>query len=513
MSNPWKEVYSQIRKEDSRDSLYENSIWEEIKPANAPEKKEKGDAKGGDASAKKVRQAVYDIRYRARREEIPLPKAFTQYMANTSMSPKERTMVRAKLMGEGLETQDVQEVAPPGAKFERMVKHVKKGYAKDGLTKKEKSIAYATAWKQYNKEEVENIEEEEKEKVRVTDKESGRTYVRKADKHKQSELRANPHIQSVERTDYGEPYEGKYKSGKNTVGDKDGDGTKEPDSHEYAGVKDRAIKKAMASKTKKESFSNWRSEIEDDFFLDEKRYPQSPHCEVMPELKDDNVISKSKGTEKANKRLKPEKSVTKEDLELVAEELGGELIEQSISLSGSGGGATGVLAGVAVDTLGKVFQNLNTLRDINRFKAGKVDDPWTQQWLDAPPTHRPGQKPTAPPTHKPKPKPTEPSKPAEPSKPTEPSKPAEPSKGTPGSIVRGAARSIRSGVGAGTGTGTTTTGQRTQTKPQTEPTKTLTGTKTDTKKRDDKKGPKKPDLSLAQPEAGIAAARGSSWKG
>ena len=40
------------------------------------------------------------------------------------------------------------EVAPPGAKAERMVKHIKKGYAKDGkLTKREKGIAYATAWK------------------------------------------------------------------------------------------------------------------------------------------------------------------------------------------------------------------------------------------------------------------------------------------------------------------------------------------------------------------------------
>jgi hypothetical protein len=43
---------------------------------------------------------------------------------------------------------DVAEVAPPGAKAERMVKHIKKGYAKDGnLSKREKGIAYATAWK------------------------------------------------------------------------------------------------------------------------------------------------------------------------------------------------------------------------------------------------------------------------------------------------------------------------------------------------------------------------------
>ena len=378
MSNPWREVYSQIRKEDSADSLYENSIWEEIKPANAPEKK---GAAGGDNSAKKVRQAVYDIRYRARREDIPLPKAFTQYMSNTSMSPKERTMVRAKLMGEEyVEQQDVQEVAPPGAKFERMVKHIKKGYSDGGLTKKEKSIAYATAWKQYNKEEVEVVDEEkeekekeEKEKVRVTDKESNKSYVRYASKEKQAQLRNNPHVQSVERVDYGEPYEGERKGGKQTAKVAAGKGLdpvgKEDSDVNNDGKVDKTDKylqhrrdvrgKAIAAKTKKESFSNWRSEIADDFFLDEKRYPESPHCEVMPDLKDDNVISKSKGTEKANKRLKPEKSVTKEDLDLVSEELGGTLLEfvPSTSIKPPAGvsGASKVL-----QTLGRIGSLIST---------------------------------------------------------------------------------------------------------------------------------------------------------
>lgn len=51
---------------------------------------------------------------------------------------------------------DIDETAPPGAKAERMVKHIKKGYAKDGnLTKREKGIAYATAWKAHNKGQVE----------------------------------------------------------------------------------------------------------------------------------------------------------------------------------------------------------------------------------------------------------------------------------------------------------------------------------------------------------------------
>ena len=46
------------------------------------------------------------------------------------------------------------EVAPPSKKHERMVKHIKKSYAKKGgLSDEEKSIAYATAWKNYKKNE------------------------------------------------------------------------------------------------------------------------------------------------------------------------------------------------------------------------------------------------------------------------------------------------------------------------------------------------------------------------
>ena len=57
--------------------------------------------------------------------------------------------VKAGLEVEGEE--ELQEKAPPGAKYERMVKHIKKGYSKGGLSDKEKSIAYATAWKAKNK--------------------------------------------------------------------------------------------------------------------------------------------------------------------------------------------------------------------------------------------------------------------------------------------------------------------------------------------------------------------------
>ena len=70
--------------------------------------------------------------------------------------------------------EDIQEVAPPGAKFERMVKHVKAGYSKDGeLTKKEKSIAYATAWKAKNKSMKEECECEDEKESKMKKTESG----------------------------------------------------------------------------------------------------------------------------------------------------------------------------------------------------------------------------------------------------------------------------------------------------------------------------------------------------
>jgi hypothetical protein len=55
------------------------------------------------------------------------------------------------------------EKAPPGAKAERMVKHIKKTYSKDGkLTPKEKAIAYATTWKAHKEGKVEEESTAEK---------------------------------------------------------------------------------------------------------------------------------------------------------------------------------------------------------------------------------------------------------------------------------------------------------------------------------------------------------------
>ena len=74
-----------------------NHIFEELPtrkhaPAAAPaaaakggdNRKEKG--KTEENSEKRIRQAVYDIRYRARREGVDLKAAFSQYMSHSSLS-------------------------------------------------------------------------------------------------------------------------------------------------------------------------------------------------------------------------------------------------------------------------------------------------------------------------------------------------------------------------------------------------------------------------------------------
>jgi hypothetical protein len=72
--------------------------------------------------------------------------------------PKEQTVNRAAKTslpaGTMKEEEQIDEKAPPGAKYERMVKHIKDKMSKGGLTKKEKSIAYATAWKAKKKSDV-----------------------------------------------------------------------------------------------------------------------------------------------------------------------------------------------------------------------------------------------------------------------------------------------------------------------------------------------------------------------
>jgi len=200
------------------------------------EKKEKGGVE--QSIDKKIRQAVYDIRYRARREDVDLKRAFAQYMQNSSLGQAEITEVRAKLFGKD---------GGGGMKEQYSIG------ADDWAAE---SIASAM-FKVF----VENVEpvlpnyleelhglDDKKYKVRVTDKKTGKSYVRYATREKITQLRANPNIQSVEMTEYGEPYEGERKSGEQTAKvkagkDYDGDGKVESGAKEYRGSVHNAIQR------------------------------------------------------------------------------------------------------------------------------------------------------------------------------------------------------------------------------------------------------------------------------
>jgi hypothetical protein len=214
--------------------LYESYLTE-MEPQLGKKEDGGGEAKGGapalgDQSAKRIRQAVYDIRYRARREEIGVDQAYSQYMSHTSMPANEKAAVREKL-GLGASGGPVKEEAEAGKHYLRV----------DPRSRK-------TGEKPYVKKFDPSSEKDRKKRHGLQQK----GIVTTVTKH------GSPYDGA------GEKYEKKYgpATGKNTVGDKDKDGTVEPDGHEYAGVKDNAVKKAMSKRgTKKESFSSWREEI------------------------------------------------------------------------------------------------------------------------------------------------------------------------------------------------------------------------------------------------------------
>ena len=179
-------------------------------PAAAPAAQKEGGKpeakKGGgsveEGSEKKIRQAVYDIRYRARREDIDLKAAFAQYMSNSNLSQQERTAVRAKLFGK--DGGGVKEQFTVGAD----------DWALDGISQAlYKVFVEKTVDEDIELSYIKQLDEDQdnkKYKVRVKDK-NGKSYVRYADRVKITQLRQNPNIQSVEMTEHGEPYEGERK--------------------------------------------------------------------------------------------------------------------------------------------------------------------------------------------------------------------------------------------------------------------------------------------------------------
>jgi len=207
-------------------------------PATAAVKASAG-GKGSveEGSEKKIRQAVYDIRYRARREDIDLKAAYAQYMANSSLNQKEKSIVREKLFGKdggGVKEQvmlNVDEIAS-----DNLANALFKVFVEPDIQEEELELSYLDQL---------NEEDAKKFKVRVTDN-NGKSYVRYANRDKITQLRQNSNIKSVEMTGYGEPYEGSRK--KKAKKDYDGDGKVESSSKEHAGAVHNAIQRKKGGK-------------------------------------------------------------------------------------------------------------------------------------------------------------------------------------------------------------------------------------------------------------------------
>ena len=221
----------------------------EATPAMAPQ------PSGGaiDKIRKQARQLAYDVRYKVKSkfkegqktDPASLKSAYMKQLGTSPAPGPVKQMAKKMLIGEEYDFVDVdKDISKLVSRI--FSEHHQKD--KDGNT-----IPHE-----------DELSEEDmkggKYKIRVTDKKTGKSYVRMADRAKIAELRKNPNISSVEMTGYGTPYEGEKKKGEQTskvksgkgldpVGKEDGDinnDGKKDKTDSYLMNRRKAIGKAMA---------------------------------------------------------------------------------------------------------------------------------------------------------------------------------------------------------------------------------------------------------------------------
>ena len=235
------------------------------------ENTEKSSATAGAGGAKEkvekqARQLAYDVRYKVRgalkaqsggkSDPATVRKAYMTQLGKSPAAPAIKTRAKQMLVGEDYINMDsLVADGVASAMYKVFVEHHKKDADGNVIPHEEEVTEDEIKEKTY--------------KVRVTDKESGNSYVRNATRAKIAELRNNPNISSVEMTEYGEvtkseKYKGSktasVKSGKGV--DYDGDGKVESGSKEHAGVVHNAIQKKKGGKqdgkdTRKENYT-WK---------------------------------------------------------------------------------------------------------------------------------------------------------------------------------------------------------------------------------------------------------------
>ena len=220
----------------------------EATPAAAPQ------PSGGaiDKIRKQARQLAYDVRYKVKAkfkdgqkaDPASLKSAYMKQLGSSPAPGPVKQMAKKMLIGEEYDFVDLDKDI---SKFVSKIFSEHHQKDKDGNT-----IPH--------EDELTEEESKGKYKVRVTDKKTGKSYVRMADRAKIAELRKNPNISSVEMTGYGTPYEGEKKKGEQTaktksgkgldpVGKEDGDVNndgKKDKTDSYLMNRRKAIGKAMA---------------------------------------------------------------------------------------------------------------------------------------------------------------------------------------------------------------------------------------------------------------------------
>jgi len=270
---------------------------------------------------KQARQLAYDTRYKVRQamkaksggqvDPATVKKAYAAQLAKSPAAPAVKARAKQMLLGEDyINAKTLATESAVSALYKVFVEHHQKD--KDGNT-----IPHEDELKE---------SDEKTFKVRVTDKKTGKSYVRMASRTKIAELRANSNVSSVEMTGYGEPaksekYKGKStaatKSGKglDPVGKEDSDIDNDGDvdkSDKYLHKRRKAIGKAIAAK---EDY-NWQNgfaeliekkdkekKITGEGVNNQKLIKVFPVGEQMEEPKDKQLDQKEKKANMAKKQV------------------------------------------------------------------------------------------------------------------------------------------------------------------------------------------------------------------
>ena len=232
------------------------TISEENPAPQAQAQAPQGQGAGGgqDKIRKQARQLAYDVRYKVKQgfkegqksDPASLKRAYMSQLGKSPAPGPVKLLAKKMLIGESYDFVDITETVNKSVSTVIDKVFVKTIEVDDADGNPAFEITDLM---------VKESSGEKKYKVRVTDKKTGRSYTRFADRAKISELRKNPNISSVEMTGYGTPYEGEKKKGSSTAAvksgkglsdkDYDGDGKRETPTAEYKGSRDKAIKKAL----------------------------------------------------------------------------------------------------------------------------------------------------------------------------------------------------------------------------------------------------------------------------